>query len=478
MVRVSRSSVIVALLAGVQGARYARKSNQGAKFIAGVPVLNYHLSYNGNPSLAEVGAEQKWVLVANGDVSDGSLKALCKQAHCKLLGHPGKGGFGFVAVEGSEKFLEGVLVAGKGLIKYAEPDIKASVTPELAGQAASWGLDRVGVADSSSKGRGANVYVLDTGVRTSHGDFEGRASAGIDMSSGSLVVCSGANSLCARDGQGHGTHCAGTVAGKTFGVAPEARIFSGKVLSDSGSGEFSWSYEALDYLATDGLRPAVASMSLGGQGVLSAMGDAVDIAVAAGVVVSVAGGNSNSDACGFSPAFVPSAITVGSTTSVDVRSSFSNYGSCTDIWAPGSDITSASHMSDDGSETFSGTSMACPHVSGAVALILGESPSLNSEGVLSALLEKSIRNAINDLRIDDTNALLWVGDGAAPPTPTVGPPSARCPASAQNTEPDANGNCTCVWYKKCSMDGGSTFSCPEERLFNPSCAECGCYFSL
>jgi subtilisin family serine protease len=478
MVRMSRSSVIVALLAGVQGARYARKSNQGAKYIAGVPVLNYHLSNNGNPSLAQDGAEQKWVLVANGDVSDGSLKALCKQAHCNLLGHPEKGGFGFVAVEGSEKFLEGVLEAGKGLIKYVEPDIKASFTLELAAeQAASWGLDRVGVADSSSKGKGANVYVLDTGVRTTHDDFEGRAIAGIDLSSGKLVVC-GNDKSCARDGQGHGTHCAGTVAGKTFGVAPEARIYSGKVLSDTGSGQFSWSYDALDHLATDGLRPAVASMSLGGEGVLSAMGAAVDAAVAAGVVVSVAGGNSNSDACGFSPAFVPSAITVGSTTSADVRSSFSNYGACTDIWAPGSDITSASHKSDDGTQTLSGTSMACPHVSGAAAIVLGESPSLNSEGVLQALLDKSIRNVINDLRIEDTNALLWVGDVAAPPTPTVGPPSARCPRFSENTAPDADGNCKCWSIFECSMDGGATFGCPELKLFNSSCTECGCYLSF
>merc|ERR550532_3907853 len=148
------------------------------------------------------------------------------------------------------------------------------------------------------------------------------------MTSGSPVECNGAAD-CAGDNQGHGTHCAGTAAGASFGVAPEAAVRSVKVLSDQGSGSWSWSYQALDWLAKSNVRPAVASMSLGGSGTQNAMRTAVDSAVNSGVVVVVAGGNSNTNACNFSPAFVPSAITVGSTTSTDRRSSFSNYGSCT-----------------------------------------------------------------------------------------------------------------------------------------------------
>jgi len=199
-----------------------------------------------------------------------------------------------------------------------------------------------------------------------------------------------------------------------------------KVLSDQGSGSWSWSYEALDWLAAgtgSGVRPAVASMSLGGPGSQAAMKTAVDAAVNSGVVVVVAGGNSNTDACNFSPAFVPSAITVGSTTSQDKRSSFSNYGSCTDIWAPGSDVESAAHTSDSGSATFSGTSMACPHVSGGAALVLGVEPSKSPATVLQDLLDKAARDVLSDLKAGDTNALLWVGEGNAPtPAPTPAPP--------------------------------------------------------
>merc|ERR1740129_1512986 len=217
-------------------------------------------------------------------------------------------------------------------------------------------------------GSGSTVFVIDTGVRLTHQEFGGRAVAALDMTIGDPVECNGDLS-CAGDVQGHGTHCAGTAGGETFGVAPNAAVGSIKVLSDQGSGSWAWSYYALDWLAVNPTRPAVASMSLGGSGNQQAMVDAVDAAVNGGVTVVVAGGNDNSDACNFSPAFVPSAITVGSTTSTDARSSFSNYGSCTDIWAPGSSVVSASVSSDTGSSTLSGTSMACPHVSGGAALV-------------------------------------------------------------------------------------------------------------
>merc|ERR1711920_324663 len=144
----------------------------------------------------------------------------------------------------------------------------------------------------------------------------------------------------------------------------------------------------------------------GGSGTQSAMRQAVDAATNAGVAVIVAGGNSNSDSCRFSPAFVPSAITVGSTTSTDAKSSFSNYGSCTNIWAPGSDILSAGHASDSATATMSGTSMACPLVSGGAALLLQQNPSWTGSQVLDYLQRIAFTNEISGLRSSDTNKLL------------------------------------------------------------------------
>merc|ERR1719330_1663519 len=248
------------------------------------------------------------------------------------------------------------------------------------------------------------------------------------MTSGSPVECNG-DLGCASDGQGHGTHCAGTAGGSTYGVAPSAQVRSVKVLGDNGSGSFSWSFSALDWLATGSVRPAVASMSLGGNGVVAGMTDAVDAAVSAGVVVSVAAGNSNSDACGFSPAYVPSAITVGSMDSTDTRSYFSNYGTCVDIWGPGSSVLSAGHTSDTASATFSGTSMACPHVSGGAALVLGRDASKNPEAVLAELLADAWYDALSGLRTGDTNALLYLVPGGAPPTTTPVPTPAPPPGT-------------------------------------------------
>merc|ERR1719512_360831 len=339
MVALSRCVGPLALLiAAAEGGRIARKrGSDSTKFIAGVPVLNYHTAYGGarlRKGVAEASfgaleeAEQEWVVMLKPGTTDAQVQKMCKlnKNGCNLAGHP-SGGVPFVKMRGTESDLESILKNRGGIAKYVEPDSEVYMIPEIESdiEAATWGLNRVGADQRGRSGSGATVFVLDTGVRVTHNDFNDRAASALDMTSGSPVECNG-DLGCAADAQGHGTHCAGTAAGESFGVAPSAMVRSVKVLGDSGSGSWSWSYSALDWLATSQVRPAVASMSLGGSGTQQAMADAVNAAVNAGVVVVVAGGNSNADACGFSPAFVPSAITVGSTTSTDARSSFSNYG--------------------------------------------------------------------------------------------------------------------------------------------------------
>merc|ERR1719476_1048776 len=311
----SRITAVVGLSAALaEGARVDRhRTAAHSKFVAGVPIVNYHLAYDGQMSLAKTeNSKWDWTVVVNPGVSDEQVAALCKLSDCKAVGHPSSGGVPFFEVSCTEAELEKLMQQAKGVAKYVEPDSQVDAIPEIEAttEAATWGLNRIGADQRDRVGAGATVFVVDTGVRSTHNDFTGRASPGADVGSGSLVECNG-NLDCAADRQGHGTHCAGTAGGDTYGVAPAAQVSSVKVLSDSGSGQWSWSYTALDWLATSSVRPAIASMSLGGSGAIQAMKDAVDAAVASGVTVVVAAGNDNTDACGFSPAFVPSAVTAG-----------------------------------------------------------------------------------------------------------------------------------------------------------------------
>jgi len=217
------------------------------------------------------------------------------------------------------------------------------LTQIALGTTESWGLDRVddrvGLDNSydppqtsTGGGKDMHVYVADTGVRTTHTDFGGRAIPTLEVLGNGVVVCNPTDASCANDGNGHGTHCAGTVGGTSFGVAKEVTLRAVKVLSDSGSGSFSWFISALDWVAGDAtVSKKIFSASLGGSGVYQAVQGAIDVATANGVVVVLAAGNSNSDSCQFFTAYVPNAITVGSTDRQDARSWFSNYGSCNDI---------------------------------------------------------------------------------------------------------------------------------------------------
>lgn len=286
-------------------------------------------------------------------------------------------------------------------VRYVEQD--RTVHAVASQSNATWGLDRIdarsGLDDEytyDADGSGVNAYILDTGINTSHDEFGNRASVGYD------AIGDGQNG---QDCDGHGTHVAGTVGGSTYGVAKDVNLISVRVLDCQGGGSLSGVIDGIDWVTQNHQDPAVANMSLGG-GTSQSLDDAVQNSINAGVTYAVAAGNSDADACNQSPARVDDALTVGSTTSNDSRSSFSNYGSCVDIFAPGSDITSAWYTSDSATNTISGTSMASPHVAGAVALFLENNTSASPSTAFDKVTNTATEGAISGVN-GSPNLLLY-----------------------------------------------------------------------
>ena len=288
-------------------------------------------------------------------------------------------------------------------VAYVEEDGIVTTTATQSG--ATWGIDRVDQRNLPLSGTyvynrtasGVHAYIIDTGVLGSHSQFSGR------MGNGYTAISDGRGTT---DCNGHGTHVAGTVGGTTHGVAKGVTIHPVRVLGCTGSGTNSGVIAGMDWVTANRVRPAVANMSLGG-GASSTTDSAVQRMVNAGVTVVVAAGNDNSNACNYSPARATNAITVGSTTSTDARSSFSNYGTCLDIFAPGSSITSAWYTSSTATNTISGTSMASPHVAGAAALYLALNPSATPAQVTSAIINASTPNKVTGAQTGSPNRLLY-----------------------------------------------------------------------
>nr|VFK37915.1 MAG: Peptidase inhibitor I9 [Candidatus Kentron sp. SD]VFK42560.1 MAG: Peptidase inhibitor I9 [Candidatus Kentron sp. SD]VFK77846.1 MAG: Peptidase inhibitor I9 [Candidatus Kentron sp. SD] len=288
-------------------------------------------------------------------------------------------------------------------IDYIVPD--GEVHANLQYPTPSWGLDRIdqrdlpldSTYDYSEMGSGVHVYVLDTGIRASHNEFAGRVSNGIDFID---------NDNDPNDCDGHGTHVAGTIGGNTHGVAKDVTLHGVRVLDCYGSGYTSGVIAGVDWVTAHHQSPAVANMSLGGGG-YAPLDSAIMASIARGVTYVVAAGNDNRDACSKSPARVPNAITVASTTSADQRSGFSNYGNCVDILAPGSSITSAWHTSDTATNTISGTSMASPHVAGVAALYLQNNPGASPATIATTLSVNATKDKLGDVRAGSPNSLLY-----------------------------------------------------------------------
>jgi subtilisin family serine protease len=334
----------------------------------------------------------------------------------------------------------------------------------------SWGLDRIDQKSLplnssftfASKGLGVDAYIVDTGINATHTEFTGR------LISGYSAISDGRGT---GDCNGHGTHVAGTTAGTAYGVAKAATLIPVRVLDCAGSGTTTGVIAGLDWIVQHHVagKPAVANMSLGG-GASSALDTAVQNVINDGVVMAVAAGNSNTNACNSSPARAVNAITVGATTSTDARASYSNFGTCLDIFAPGSSITSAWINSTTATNTISGTSMATPHVAGVIAVLLGTSPTSTPSEIATMLRSSSTPNLVTAPGTGSPNYLLYLDPAGstivtpppapaptAPAAPTIGTASANRGKSATvNWTQGSNGGSAITSHVVTAYLSGST----------------------
>ena len=297
-------------------------------------------------------------------------------------------------------------IAADPAVAYVEQNRTFHITATQSNPP-SWGLDRIDQRSLplnssytySTTASNVHAYVIDTGINLTHTDFGGRATSGYDFVN---------NDTNATDCNGHGTHVAGTIGGTSYGVAKGVQLTAVRVLDCSGSGTYADVIAGIDWVTQHAVKPAVANMSLGG-GVSTSVDNAVKNSIGSGVTYAVAAGNESTSACNSSPSRVSEAITVGATTSTDARASYSNYGSCLDIFAPGSSIKSDWIGGTTATNTISGTSMATPHVAGAAALYLATHASASPATVRNALVAAGTTGKVTTPGSGSPNVLLYTG---------------------------------------------------------------------
>jgi subtilisin family serine protease len=296
------------------------------------------------------------------------------------------------------------LTLAQDAVEFIEEDQIADINDCLTQNDPDWGTARTNQRGSYDKdadqtyhyttghsGKNVDAYIIDTGIYCDNVEFTskttGTCTYGTDTVDGTNV-----------DGNGHGTHCAGTVAGTTYGIAKEANLIAVRVLNDKGSGSYSGIIQGIDWVIANQskTRRSTANLSLGG-GFSEAINDAVESAVTAGIVMNVAAGNDNKNACDYSPASAPNAITVGATDNKDYRASYSNYGNCLDVFGPGTDITSSWIGSPTATKTISGTSMATPQVCGVTAKYLSEDSSLTVSQVTAKVVADATKDVLKNV---------------------------------------------------------------------------------
>jgi subtilisin family serine protease len=346
------------------------------------------------------GVPDQYIVVFNDDVTDPENRVRRK---ADALGVKVKYAYG-AALKGFAAELNPGMLA----LLLRDPDVAyveqdQTVTLSATQTNATWGIDRIdqrnrplsGTYTYNTTASNVRVYIIDTGILTSHTQFGGRASNVYDALGGSGTDCNG-----------HGTHVAGTVGGSTYGVAKGVLLRGVRVLNCSGSGSWSGIIAGMDWVRNNRINPAVANMSLGG-GFSSAVNTAANNLANSGVFVAVASGNSNANACNFSPASASAVTSVNASTSSDAKASFSNYGSCTHLYAPGASITSAWIGSTSATRTISGTSMASPHVAGVAALYKAVNGNASSSTIRTWLINNSTTGVISGNPSGTPNRLLY-----------------------------------------------------------------------